>query len=352
MTTSQTVLGEWIQLSYTIVNNLPIIYYYIVLPIDTVTISNNTNLPKEWYLFGSTTGTPNSWNQLDYFNFNNQYPPNNSWKNSNLVIPRNLYANNQIYNYYRLAVTQTFGGNSCTLSELDLYVSNTKSNILDRMMKPIVTNNVILYQTNLINFKTPNIKQAVYQIADLNNNLIGNAMILGNTYINTTLNGAQNYPISSTCFDGQNYIVTPTLGGICTMNNQAINSTLNFDASYNNVSIRSSIGSGVAGNVNTSCYNGQYVLFGGNKLTPTTGNVITYSNFGVGTSAVWYNTNASAIFGNVNGLASNSGYGWTVSPNRIYMAANDKLSIISPKTYNQNITNASISMNLTNTYQA
>jgi hypothetical protein len=117
---------------------------------------------------------------------------------------------------------------------------------------------------------------------------------------------------------------------------------MNFDISYNGATMTSNIG----GNVYASCWNGQIMVLGGQSGAG--GNVITYNTLGSATSPAWFpSINANTIFGNVYGLASNSGYGPVVVPNAIYMNQSDKVSVISPKAYDGKVSNnTTITMNL------
>jgi hypothetical protein len=193
-----------------------------------------------------------------------------------------------------------------------------------------------------LNRNGPNQKQAVFQITDLCGNMVGNTYVNGGYYVNTSLYGAQNYPISSTCYDGMNFVVTPISGGICYSNNTNYNTNMNFDNTYNGTTMTSNIG----GNVYASCWNGQIMVLGGQSAG--SGNVITYNTLGTGTSSAWFaSANANAIFGNVYGLASNSGYGPVYIPNSIYLKPSDKVSVIGPKAYDSKVSNnTTITLNL------
>jgi hypothetical protein len=84
--------------------------------------------------------------------------------------------------------------------------------------------------------------------------------------------------------------------------------------------------------VYSSCYNTHFSLFGG-----TGTNVITYNTLREGVTPTWYATNANSLFTTVYGVSSNSGYGMTVSPNALYLNEGEKLSLVTPKSYNSYI---------------
>jgi len=54
-----------------------------------------------------------------------------------------------------------------------------------------------------------------------------------------------------------------------------------------------------------------------------------------GAESSWYTTNANDLFTTVYGVASNSGYGMNISPNALYLNRDEKLSLVTPKSYNQ-----------------
>jgi hypothetical protein len=45
----------------------------------------------------------------------------------------------------------------------------------------------------------------------------------------------------------------------------------------------------------------------------------------------FYPNNLSSLFTTINGLASNSGYGFVVSPNKMYLKEDERLSVVTPK---------------------
>jgi hypothetical protein len=331
-----TASGEWLQLDSQIPFN--IVYYHLSWYIDT---SNSYfTIPKEWYLLGSTTGT--EWNLINYFDYAISVPPVNINSNNFLIKLQNIYSNTTAYQYYRFVFPSLFPGGNLTyvrVSNLDLFYENIHSTTINRYIKPIITPTHVLYQTNIIPFSENTGNQIVYQVTDLCGNLISNNM-LNNGYIhNSIIYGSPNTNITSGCFDGENYIITPMNGNICYMNTLALNTNFDFDISVNGIIINNNIN----GNVYSSCFNGQRIVLGG-----TGGNVITYSpiitknpdgNFA-------NSLNANLLFNSVYSVSSNSGYGHVYIPNRIYFNPGDKISIVTPKSYNKSINSSTISMNL------
>jgi hypothetical protein len=336
--TNLTASGEWIQIN---VNTSCIIKYYHISCYCDVSGSNYT-CPKEWYLLGSNDGS--DWKLLDYFNYGVSTPPINTTQYPFFIKLRNIYSNNSAYQCYRFVIPSIFPGGSLSyvrVSELDLFCTNSNSDTISPFIKPIITKTNVLYQTNIIPFSNSTKKQTVYQIADLCGNLIDNLTVNINNYTNNIIYGALNNNITSSTFDGDNLIVTPISGNICYINNQNLNTKLNFDISLNGNVILSGIST-----VYASCFNGQRILLGG-----TGGNVITYNaSLTNNINKTFTSTlNANRLFSTVYGLASNSGYGFVYSPNRIYFSPGDKLTVVAPKSYNKNIfNNNTISMNLNN----
>jgi hypothetical protein len=344
--TSQTISGEWIQLQFN--NSIFIKYYQLSWFING---TNNTSIPKEWYLLGTNDGNLNNWILLDYFTFNTSAgssppPPNNIYKYPFFVKLQNIYNNNNAYAYYRFVFPSIFAGGTISntfISELDLFQNSPTSDIISPYIKPIVTKTHVLYQTNITRFSVITGEQTVYQVADLCGNLINNCYINNGYYTNNIIFGAGSNNITSTCFDGQNMVATTLNGKITYLNNNSLNTALNFDISLNGTNIVTNINS----NIYSSCYNGQRIILGGYG-----GNVITYNTMNsVGSSNIWSKSlNANSIFTKVNGLASNPGFGFQYIPNRIYLNPGEQLSVISPKNYNSCLSSKNtISMDLNNT---
>lgn len=333
-----TVSGEWLQVK--LASPVVIKYYHLSWYLSDA--SSNYNIPKQWYLLGSNDGSP--WDYIDNFTYDISSSPINTSSHPFLIKLQNIYSNTASYQYYRIVIPSIFPSGSLTytrISEFDLFQENPNSTIISRFIKPIVTPTHILYQTNIIPFSANTKKQTVYQVADLNGNLVTNNSINNGYYTSNIIKGALNNSITSTTFDGQHMIVTPIQGNICYMNN-TLNTNLNFDISLNGNTFTKNI----SGNIYASCYNGQRVIIGGSG-----GNVITYSPvIAKSPNAMFSNSlNANSLFTTVYGLASNPGYGPVYVPNRIYFNPGDKISIVAPKSYNKNInTNSTISMNLNN----
>jgi hypothetical protein len=342
---SLTASGEWIQLKTT----SPIVakFYHLSWYIDG-TAAGISSIPKELYLLASTNGS--TWNRLDYntvnyvVNTNQTISVTNTSKSPYFVNFKNISSNQIPYNYYRIVIPSIIPGsaNYVRISEFDIFQSNPNTNVLNKYIRPIVTKTHVLHPTTIIPFSSNVGKQTTYQITDLQCNIIGNTVINNGNTINYIINGALTQPITSTCFDGQNFVATPITGNLLYMTNNSLNTNLTFDISLNG----SLFSKNITGNVYSSCFNGQLIILGG-----TGGNVITYcSPLNKSPNAAFRTTiNANGLFTSVYSVASNPGYGFVYSPNRIYFNAGEKVSIVTPKSYNKNIVNTTtISMNLNN----
>ena len=177
----------------------------------------------------------------------------------------------------------------------------------------------------------------MYRITDLSCNLIQTGIVHGGKYVNNTLYGLAAEP-AATAFDGLNHLVFSTSGEIAYLSNTASNTNLNFDNSFNGVVIAGSTKA-----INAACYNRKFILFGDASGS------IRYGILNANTPPTFYSTNASSLFSTIYGLASNSGYGFVVSPNTIYLKEDEKLSIVTPKFYDSALSSdTSISFNVYN----
>ena len=163
-----------------------------------------------------------------------------------------------------------------------------------------------------------------YTLADLSLNIL-NPDTNGGSYVSSILFNISDKIITSTCFDGERFFITNVSGGVAFMLNNSTNTHLNTDISANGANISSGLT-----RLYGSCWNQQFVLFCGGTGTNTGG--ITYGRLDSG-SSTWRPTNASQLFGNVYGVASNSGYGFTYVPNAVYLNTNEILRVVGPKAY-------------------
>lgn len=313
------ISGEWLQVQLN--SSYSTNYYYIVF-----SITDGSAIPQSWSLLGSNDGT--SWSTLDTFNYGTSTPPNNNWKYPFVCLPLTIDSGLVIpYSYYRVVFTSSFGADYVSVAELALFDGGEQQST--RYIRPIVLKDVILHPTRILSVDgvTPNI----YKITDLSCNLIRNGVVHGGQYVNNTLYGLNTEP-SATTFDGFNHVVLSGSGEVSYLSNTASNTNLNFDNSMNGVAITGVSGSSYLG----ACYNRKFILIG--------------SSYGILNETVpptFYPNNLSSLFTTINGLASNSGYGFVVSSNTVYLKEDERLSVVTPKYHDSALSSdTSISFNV------
>lgn len=324
-----SISGEWIQINFNSAVNIK--YYQLSWFLNVSTL---TTIPINWVLLGSTDNI--SWLFIDSFQFNTTTPPNNlSGKYPFFIKLQNISNNQNSYQYYRIVFPAIFPSGSLTytyVSEIDFFQTNANSNIISKYLKPIVTRTHVLHQTNIIRFSPLVGSQNIYTITDFDANLIGNCYINNGNFTNNLITNSGANPITTTCFDGQNLILGSQNGNIININNQKLNTNLNVDISFNGNLLLSSIN----GSIYASCYNGKRIILGG-----TGGNIITYNTLSTvsnsGGSQWTPALNTNNMMTSVYGLASNSEYGVISIPNTIYFSPGERVSVVAPKAYNQNI---------------
>jgi hypothetical protein len=212
-----------------------------------------------------------------------------------------------------------------SIADIALFDSGMKQ--LDQYIRPIVLKDLILHPTRILSVDgaTPNI----YRITDLSCNLIRNGVVHG-AYVNNTIYGLTKEPVA-TAFDGVHHFVFSASGEVAYLSNTASNTNLNFDNSMNGVVI-----SGLGLSNTGACYNRKYILAGSK-----------YGVFNENTVSAFYTNNLSSVLTNINCIASNSGYGFVVSPNTIYLKEDERLNVVTPKFYDAALSSdTSISFNV------
>jgi hypothetical protein len=249
----------------------------------------------------------------------------------------NLFENTSQYRIYILIFAKSFE-TDIGIIRFDLFYESDTTNTISRFMKPVVTRNSVLHPNTMMPYY-----HTLYLMADLSNNIIENNQVASPPFvfsdygiitphyfrtINSSFYGTNNQIITSSGYDGNRFYITTLDGKLIYMSNAQANNYANFDTSFNNTTITTNLPT-----IYTSCYNRNFILLGG------TGNsVITYNTMDANITS-WYSTNANEIFTSVYGLASNPGYGHLYIPNALYLNNGDKLSVVTPKTINQNTTN-------------
>jgi hypothetical protein len=309
---SGQISGEWLQVHLT--SPAVCANYYVVFSVAAI--------PRSWSFLGSTDGS--GWTVLDTFNYGTSTPPTNYPYVCLPLVPSSTGS----YQYYRIVFTSSFGTDYVSLAELALFDGGAKQ--LDAHIRPIVLKDIVLHPTRILTVDSavPNI----YRITDLSCNIIRSNVVHGGKYVNSVLYGLSGEP-TATAFDGYCHFVFSNTGEVSYLSNTASNTDLNFDNSMNGVAI-----SGVSGAIYAACFNRKFILAGS-----------FYGTFGDDTvSPTFYPNNLSSLLTtSINGLASNSGYGFVVSPNTIYLKDNERLSLITPKYYDYALSSyTSVSFNV------
>jgi len=145
-------------------------------------------------------------------------------------------------------------------------------------------------------------------------------------YIQDISCGFLNY-ISTTCFDGENFIAFDTSNNVYQLTD--------LSANFQKIDISCNLT-----NIYDSTFNEKIVIIGG--IDPS--GCIAYNKINFSNK---FNYSFSKMFTSINGISSNSGFGFVHKPNAIYLNPNEKLSIITPKYYtNSIIPPTNITMNI------
>jgi len=302
---TQGISGEWLQVQLT--SSLSCANYYLVF-----SVADGNAIPKSWTLFGSNNG--NDWSAIDTFTYETNVPPNNSWKYPFVCLPLAIQPELiAAYSYYRVVFTKSFGEEYVSVAGLALF--NGGASQSDIHIRPIVLKDLILHPTRILSIDggaVPNI----YRITDLSCNIIRSNMVHTGQYVNNIIYGLTSQP-SAIVFDGVHHVVASTVGEVSYLSNTASNTNLNFDNSMNGSEI-----TGISGEILAGCYNRKFILLGSSYGT--------LNEYGAPT---FYPNNLSSLLTVINGLASNSGHGFVVSPNTLCLGEDERLSVVTPKFY-------------------
>ena len=305
-----TVSGEFLQIS---TPSPVIIDYYLMLFNISVGGDALYETPRSWYLLGANVDNPDYWDIIDIKQIALSNPPSYG-PNGYYAVPCVL--NNSIsYQYYRILVTSTFNDNSfyksyyARIMEIDLFYSCPTTSTISSRIKPIITPNGISYPVKMNNY--------YFIYADRTNTPISPA-IQGISYYNTDISSVTD--ITCSAYDGLNCI-------ICSKTNLFY--TSDFGKTWNITNVNSDkIGMQMYG----AAFNGNYFIIGGGNGV-VSGNVLIYGKSENGMDNWYQCINAKNVFTKVNGVSSNSGYGYTVPNNSVYFDLGDKMNIVTPKAY-------------------
>lgn len=276
----KTANGEWIQIATESIQR--VVYYHL-------TCWQTEGAPQEWVVLGSHEGE--TWTLLDEVTRSSNTPS---------IHIRNIYDNTVSYQYYRFVFPSVLSGTYTSVSKIELFYENSQTTTLNTTVHPIVTQTHILYPISILS-------GSYYRVADLEGNVLP---------IVSMLDGSHNRMTTSHCFDGQTHLLTSYDGKLYVIPNTE--GTISPSTVHANLDT-----------IQACCFNGQRVVLGG-----TGGNVLTYSS-------PWHNgepechksLNGASLFTQIHGLASNPGYGFVNTHNRLYFKPHDKISVVGPKTY-------------------
>ena len=309
---ANTVSGEYIQVAAS--SPITIKYYLLVF-----NVSGGYETPKSWYLLGANTAAPDYWNTIDSRSFSLTSPPSYG-PNGYYTVPISI-SPATAYQYYRLLITGTFNTGAVAASyyaritEMDLFYDGTSTN--SARIKPVITPNGVSYPIKLNN-------RAFLIHADQTNAQIS-PPIYGTSYYSSDISGVGGI-ISASAYDGTNCIIaSPATSG------KNMYYTANFGKTWTSMTTTTE-----SNNIQIygAAFNGTYFIIGGNSApSSTSGNVLMYGKTENGINTWYPCLNAKKIFTRVWGVASNSGYGYTVPNNSVYLDLGDKMNIITPRSY-------------------
>lgn len=333
---TNTVSGEFLQISA----ESPVILQYYLLIFNISGGDALYETPKSWYLLGANSDNPSYWNIIDNYQFSLSTPPSYG-PNGYFAVPIVLNNNTTAYQYYKILFTSTFNNGSTYASyntrvmEVDLFYTNNKTTTINPRIKPFITPNGVSYpirmKKNLYNF-------LIY--ADQTNTQT--IPIYGSSYYNTDISCGQGV-ITGSAYDGTNCII---VSDVETGFNMSY--TADFGKNWNNTTITTE---NIEMQIYGAAFNSNYFIIGGNSTT-SSGNVLLYGSSKNGIDTWYPCLNAKKIFTKVWGISSNSGYGYIVPNNSLYLNVGDKLNIITPKTYPSTVKTGDIQMTINlNTYK-
>jgi hypothetical protein len=292
-TGSDVAGGEWIRIDLT--SSYSVKHY-------TISSTNAT----QWTFSGSSDGS--SWTTLDTRDLSLSSP-----SLYNIFLST---ANTTSYRYYRFVFQKVVGSaTSVNVQDIDFFLNDTNR----ELSKYYRANNTKKWLSSVVNtgysslFQYDSIPSTYYN----------------GRYLNTAT------PISlqtSYSYDGKYNVIT-----------DFSNSNIYYATDFSN-NVFTSINLPNIEKKYASCFNGTYFFVGGSGGT----NLIMYAH--PKNMSLWYSTvNADTIFfgGKIISLVSNSGLGFVAPPNTIYLTPGEKLSITSPKFYDENMEKRGTSFNFT-----
>ncbi len=270
-------------------------------------IVTNTNVTS-WRIAGSTNGS--TFTTIDNYTVVNNIIPDITERNISTL-------NTSSYRYYRFTALSYSGGlTSGYVGEIRMYTASASDATLPVRMKPIVTRHGVVNTTQIYS-ANPSV---IFTISDTSLSYSNNLIAISSATIPGTGDGSY---ITSYCFDGTNFATFAQNGTCAYVSNSNANVSYVFTAGP-------STGLSAA---YSACFNKKYMVVGG------LGGIV-YGSISTG----FYGTNAGQLMNTVYCVGSNSGYGFTYSPNTLHVNSGERISIVSPKF--GAIDNANVSIDL------
>lgn len=294
---SQGISGEWLFLQ----TDTDIILHYYKLEWD-----ENASPPSEWYLY--SVNIENEYTLIEHVINTSEISPV-----SNYII-RNISSNQISNSVYQFIFPSIFPNNSfISISNIKLYGENDNTGIISDNIKPIVTKTNVLHPF-LFDYRIFTLEGDEIPFNNINQTMFKPSYL--------------NKKYTSYAFDGDSLLLTDISGSISYISNEELNTSHLIDMSFNNISLQSSLDE-----IHDSCYNGNRLLIAGKKNG--VGSIEYHGPISKEIESETFHEcfRVNLLFDSVNGIASNSKYGFVKSFNRIYLNKNDKLNIISPHSY-------------------
>lgn len=308
------VSGEWLTMQTSVPTK---IQYY------TLTWSQNASSPNEWYLYGLDAS--NEYTLIDH--------ATNTNVTASTSVIRSIPSNDLTTTSYQFAFPSIYPSDNSfvTVSNIQLYSENYQTGLISKHIRPIVTKTHVLHPF-LSTYRIYTLSGDEIPFGSINGAYSFTPSTLENTYTSTT-------------FDGESLVLTDVSGAITYISNQELNTSHRIDTSFNGHTIQSGLDE-----IYSSCWNGSRILVAGKK--GEFGAIEYHGPIEKETETGTFHEclRVESLFTRVNGVSSNSEYGFVSANNRIYLSPNDKVTIISPNAYST-MGQTQINMKITNVKQ-
>ena len=293
--------GEWLQIDLTTATYA--VKHYSISSFDG-------SRPTQWTFSGSLNGT--TWTTLDTRNLGLVTDSSSSLYQIFLST-----ANTTAYRYYRFVFEKIVGNGVATsvrVNDIDLFLVDVNR----ELSKYYKINNTKKWISSVVNTGYSSLMQYDgIPSANLNGRYLNTPTVISNQ--------------TSYSYNGQYNLIT-----------DLSNANIYYANDFSN-NVFSSVSLPTIEKKYASTYNGTFFFVGGKGT-----NLIMYCH--PSDMATWYTTNnAETIFagGTILSLVSNSGLGFVSPPNTLYLTPGEKISLVSPKFYDENMEKREAIFNLT-----